>query len=337
LALYRSFFASPVAYVALDINPSVELGVNRQERVVEVMTLNGDAGQLVAGVKLKGRPVKEAVALLIGRAAELGYINRQREGVVLLTVLPARENAAAPPAAVLAKVAIQVAEQRNLPVKVVATAVPAAYRKEAHRLGLSPGRYTLKVGAARAGKPLTLEELRHEGLGRLEVNRRVRVEALVRANRLDKVVVVPARLKQSSVRKKEVTKEREGEEPSKDETEGRLPQMDKKTASPRKDEADKYSGYPDKNGSQKRAEKEDKRAQEGLRLPTSLTKEVDKPDKLQERASRGRKREKEKPKTPVGVIYQEQDTRPGNESLRRQENHDAQSYEKKHSSENGDS
>ncbi|RPF42745.1 hypothetical protein EDD75_1855 [Thermodesulfitimonas autotrophica] len=204
LGLYRYFLPTPVAYVALDINPSLELGLDRQERVVRVEALNGDAVRLTAGVKLRGLPVTEAVKALICRAAELGYVSARREGVVLLTVVPVREGEPVPRAADLAQAAGQAVAKRDLQVKVVATAVPAKYREEAHRLGLSPGRYVLKMGASRAGKPVTVQELKREGLARLEAHRRVPVEELVRAGQQDGVVVVPAKIgRWAAVREKE--------------------------------------------------------------------------------------------------------------------------------------
>lgn len=204
LALYRYFLLAPVAYVALDINPSLELGLNRQERVVQIEALNGDAVRLTVGVKLRGRPVTEAVKTLIYRAIELGYVSTRREGVVLLTVVPVREGEPVPRTADLAQAVGQAVAKRDLPVKVVATAVPARYREEAHRLGLSPGRYVLKMGASRTGKPVTVQELKREGLARLEAHRQVPVEELVRAGQQEEVVVVPAKIRrEAAIREKE--------------------------------------------------------------------------------------------------------------------------------------
>lgn len=197
LSFYRCFLPVPVAYVALDINPSVELGLDRQEQVIRVQALNSDAKRLIAGLELRGQPVAQAVRLLIGRAAALGYVGSDREGVVLLTVTRMREGISAPQPAELAAAAAQEVEKRRLAVKIVATAVPTEYRKEAHRLGLSPGRYMLKIGAAHSRQPvaLSVKELESEGLARLETQYRVRIEELIAAERRAGVVVVPARVK----------------------------------------------------------------------------------------------------------------------------------------------
>ncbi|MEW6193479.1 MAG: anti-sigma factor domain-containing protein [Bacillota bacterium] len=191
LGLYRYFLPAPVAYVALDINPSLELGIDRQERVVKVVCLNEEARRLAAGVKVRGLPVTKAVTVLLGRAKALEYLDSRRPGVVLVTVVPARKDAPVPVEVKrLAEVAVRQLEKERVPAKVVAATVPAAFREEARRLGLSPGRYALKAGAENVSKPLSVQELKREGLAQLETRRQIQVEKLLQAERRSRVVVI---------------------------------------------------------------------------------------------------------------------------------------------------
>src|SRR5690606_14677542 len=57
-----------VAYVAIDINPSVELGINRSDKVIEARGLNEDGMELINKVHLEGKKIDEAIRLLISRA-----------------------------------------------------------------------------------------------------------------------------------------------------------------------------------------------------------------------------------------------------------------------------
>lgn len=191
LGLYRYFLPAPVAYVALDINPSLELGIDRQERVVKVVCLNEEARRLAAGVKVRGLPVTKAVTVLLGRAKALEYLDSRRSGVVLVTVISVRKDAPVPVEVErLAEVAVRQLEKEQVPAKVVAATVPAAFREEARRLGLSPGRYALKAGAENVSEPLSVQELKREGLAQLEARRQVQVEKLLQAERRSRVVVV---------------------------------------------------------------------------------------------------------------------------------------------------
>lgn len=75
-ALGYQAYATPTAFVDVDTNPSIELGVNRFDTVISANALNDD-GQAVLdalaqnGISLTGRPYEEASATLL-ESAELG-------------------------------------------------------------------------------------------------------------------------------------------------------------------------------------------------------------------------------------------------------------------------
>lgn len=56
--------ATPTAYVGLDVNPSVELGINRFDRVVSTEAYNADGEAALAAANVWGKTYEEAVALL---------------------------------------------------------------------------------------------------------------------------------------------------------------------------------------------------------------------------------------------------------------------------------
>lgn len=75
-ALGYQAYATPTAFVDVDTNPSIELGVNRFDTVISANALNDD-GQAVLdalaqnGISLTGKPYEEASATLL-ESAELG-------------------------------------------------------------------------------------------------------------------------------------------------------------------------------------------------------------------------------------------------------------------------
>lgn len=198
LGMLRYIHTSPVAYVALDINPSLEFGIDKAERVIEVSLLNEDARRLAAGLSLKGRTVTEAITLVIERAEEMDYISEERSGVVLVTVVPVRSGLEAPETERLAQAAVRQLERKNVAAKVVAASVSSSLRNEARRLGISPGRYALKVGAGNDKQVMTVQELKQEGLTQLEQRRQVTVEQLLKDGHQDQVIVVPPRVQNKS-------------------------------------------------------------------------------------------------------------------------------------------
>ena len=88
------FPSNPVvaAVYALDINPSFELSVNPQDKVIEIVAVNADA-ETIAFDDLIGLPAEEAVESLIQRAEEAGFINLNdlEDDFVVITTIAQNE------------------------------------------------------------------------------------------------------------------------------------------------------------------------------------------------------------------------------------------------------
>lgn len=88
------FPSNPVvaAVYALDINPSFELSVNPQDKVIEIVAVNADA-ETIAFDDLIGLPAEEAVEALIERAEEAGFIDLDdlEDDFVVITTIAQKE------------------------------------------------------------------------------------------------------------------------------------------------------------------------------------------------------------------------------------------------------
>lgn len=73
--LYRT----PVAYVSIDVNPSLELGLNRWDRVVEVTAYNADAEAICDTVNLKHLSYADALQVLLGCDALKAYLGENSD------------------------------------------------------------------------------------------------------------------------------------------------------------------------------------------------------------------------------------------------------------------
>ncbi|MDR0978550.1 MAG: PepSY domain-containing protein [Lachnospiraceae bacterium] len=72
-----------VSTVTLDVNPSIEIKVNEQEKVVEVNALNEDAKKVLDGMKLKDTDLNVTVNALIGSLLKNGYINEITNSILV--------------------------------------------------------------------------------------------------------------------------------------------------------------------------------------------------------------------------------------------------------------
>lgn len=58
-------FFTPTAYISIDINPSLELGINRFDRIVSVEGYNAEAEELLAELDIRFLPYQEGLQELL--------------------------------------------------------------------------------------------------------------------------------------------------------------------------------------------------------------------------------------------------------------------------------
>lgn len=87
------FFAEPT-YIAMDINPSLELAVDSSLRVVELIPRNPDGVRLLSGLKnnaIKGKPFfEEIIEQIILEAVKLGYLKKNgsyENNIIVATII----------------------------------------------------------------------------------------------------------------------------------------------------------------------------------------------------------------------------------------------------------
>lgn len=69
--------------VSIDVNPSVEIHVNRKERVLDVIPLNGDGTIIVGDMDFSGSDLKVTVNALIGSMLQNGYLNELANSILI--------------------------------------------------------------------------------------------------------------------------------------------------------------------------------------------------------------------------------------------------------------
>lgn len=69
--------------VSIDVNPSVEIKLNKNDVVVEITALNGDGQEIIAGMKLEGTDVETALNALISSMLRSGYITELQNSVLI--------------------------------------------------------------------------------------------------------------------------------------------------------------------------------------------------------------------------------------------------------------
>ena len=61
--------------IGIDVNPSVELSINRKNKVLNAVPLNDDAVEILEGMELKGVDLNIAVNAVIGSMVTNGFLD----------------------------------------------------------------------------------------------------------------------------------------------------------------------------------------------------------------------------------------------------------------------
>ncbi len=174
LVLFASFngkLGSPevVAYISMDINPSVEMGIDIDENVLELRGLNEDGIALVESLEYKGKKLEQVTEGLLDKAEQKALAGGEAEIVITSTVV--QEGSKVNDESLAAKLKQQVTKhietthpQQAKSYQIAAFAAPAEVREAANQNGVSTGKYSVYLNAKNSGADVTLEELKKESV-----------------------------------------------------------------------------------------------------------------------------------------------------------------------------
>ncbi len=74
-------YNDPTTYVSIDINPSIQLNINRFNRVIETIPINEDAQTLVKTINVDNKLIREAVDKIIDASENMGYLDEDNNHI----------------------------------------------------------------------------------------------------------------------------------------------------------------------------------------------------------------------------------------------------------------
>lgn len=138
-----AYTKSPVAYVSMDINPSVELGVNAFDKVVSVEAYNDDGKKILEDINLKNYDISNAIKTLLSNAISEGYIKEDGSSAIEITTSTDKQKVADKLDDSLKDVADETLDGNDVKANVETENVALARRDEARKLGITPGKLNL--------------------------------------------------------------------------------------------------------------------------------------------------------------------------------------------------
>ncbi|MFT8315981.1 MAG: hypothetical protein ABF633_17290 [Clostridium sp.] len=155
------YYQTPVSYLSLDINPSVELGINTFGRVVKAEGYNNDGKKILNGVNVKGFDVTTAVDILVKSAVNNGYIAKDGSSVISLTSETDDKNTATNLETEAETGANEALTDNGEKAEVLKDNVALARRDEARKLGITPGKLNLIQKLQRVDQTATVDQYKN--------------------------------------------------------------------------------------------------------------------------------------------------------------------------------
>ena len=154
---------SPAALVSMDVNPSLELTLNRFRRVLSVRAMNGECAQLLDAGGVRGMSADAAVRTLLGSGYLEPYL--ARENLVVLTV---QAGDAALEEALYALVDGSAEAAVGGEARVSCHRVDGALVEQAHGHGVTAGKYLALLELQQADPTVDIGTYAGCGIGAIE-------------------------------------------------------------------------------------------------------------------------------------------------------------------------
>lgn len=156
--ILRGMVWTPVSYVSVDVNPSVELGLNRFDRVVSATAYSEGGALVLDGLELAGQPCTDAVEMLLDSEAMAPYLPADAELVITVAADADRQTRLLEGMDACAG---------RLECSSVCYGADTSYVAAAHECGMSLGKYTAWQTLNQYGQTLTEDECRDMTMGEL--------------------------------------------------------------------------------------------------------------------------------------------------------------------------
>ncbi len=152
----RAVYSRPVSYISIDVNPSIEIGINRFGRVVSAEAYNEDGRGMIEQVPLKNIFYMQAIGRLLNDDKYNRYLDK--DGVLVFTVISDR------PEEIFEEI-----HASGLPKKYEALTYTSdlSCRKEAHRHEMSFGKYRTYLELLKYDEDVTIEDCHGMTMGEL--------------------------------------------------------------------------------------------------------------------------------------------------------------------------
>lgn len=153
-----SWVQAPVSYVSIDVNPSVELALNRFDKVVSAAAYNEEGEEILQDLSLRGKAYTEAIDAIIESEAMGQYLTEEAELVFTVAADNSREAELKAGVESCSSHISHSSEHVSADIGTVS---------EAHQHGISLGKYNAYLQLQQYDSEVTVEECKHMSINEI--------------------------------------------------------------------------------------------------------------------------------------------------------------------------
>lgn len=146
-----SWFQTPVSYLSIDVNPSIELALNRFDRVVYIAAYNAEGEEILKSLSLKGKKYTDAIDLIMENKIMGAYLTDEAELVLTVAAARSRESTL--------KSGVESCSS-HIGYNIQSISADIGIVPQAHSHGLSVGKYYAYLQLAQYDDTVTVDECR---------------------------------------------------------------------------------------------------------------------------------------------------------------------------------
>ncbi|MDK2932655.1 MAG: hypothetical protein PWP27_465 [Clostridiales bacterium] len=158
-------YYSPYSYVSMDINPSVEIILNRYERVLDVQPLNEDGKKIINhNYHFMHKKVDDAISELINGAHEANYLKDNDNNEIFITVSAPKPQAAQEIGRYVREYTAAGLKQSNINANVTVEDVTIQKRVQAKKEHISVGKLLLLEQLQKVSPAANIDEVKDKSV-----------------------------------------------------------------------------------------------------------------------------------------------------------------------------
>jgi len=164
---HQASLKNAMAVVSLDINPSLEMSVNKDLNVIAVKCFNDDAANLLKEENIEGKNLYDALTAIVKKAIELNYIKNDQENLIISTVTSSEADEGYINQEKIRQSLENTVASDGLSGKVQIYSVTDEFRSAAENKGLSPGQFLIYEQLKKMGNQTSIDEVQKNNINKL--------------------------------------------------------------------------------------------------------------------------------------------------------------------------